>query len=380
MPELTPEAERELTALDDALAGRPVPPDLADLGELAVALRADRPEPSLAFGQQLDARVQRGFRGPDPRKPASPSFWARLRGPGIGVAVAAAIAAIVLVPSAFEGRDDAGVGGSGGATALQESSPQAGSAESRDSASELSVPPARQSGSPGTDARTDRRIERSAALTLAAPPREIDAVSRRIQAVTRRYKGFVLSSSVSSGDGGSFELRIPTRNLDAALAELAGLGAVRERTQRAEDITAESVSARDRLTDARTERKSLLRQLGAAVTTAETASIRARLRIVSREIRQARAAVRRVQNRASFATVIVDLVADADAGASGPADDGSWTPADAARDALRVLEVTAGIALIALAVGLPLALVAALVAAGARWGGRRRRERALDAV
>ena len=90
MPELTPEAERELTALDDALAGRPVPPDLADLGELAVALRADRPEPSLAFGQQLDARVQRGFRGPDPRKPASPSFWARLRAPGIGVAVAAA--------------------------------------------------------------------------------------------------------------------------------------------------------------------------------------------------------------------------------------------------------------------------------------------------
>ena len=71
MPELTPEAERELTALDDALAGRPVPPDLADLGELAVALRADRPEPSLAFGHQLDARVQRGFRSPDPRKPAS---------------------------------------------------------------------------------------------------------------------------------------------------------------------------------------------------------------------------------------------------------------------------------------------------------------------
>ena len=111
MPELTPEAERELTALDDALAGRPVPPDLADLGELAVALRADRPEPSLAFGHQLDARVERGFRGPDPRKPAAPSFWARLRGPGIGVAVAAAIAAIVLVPSAFEGRDDAGSGG-----------------------------------------------------------------------------------------------------------------------------------------------------------------------------------------------------------------------------------------------------------------------------
>jgi hypothetical protein len=85
-----------------------------------------------------------------------------------------------------------------------------------------------------------------------------------------------------------------------------------------------------------------------------------------------------VQNRASFATVRVDLVADADAGASGGG--GGWTPADAAGDALRVLEVSAGVALVALAVGLPLALLAALVLGATRWTGRRRRERALDAV
>ena len=90
MPELTPEMERELTAVDDALAGRPVPSDLADLGELAVALRADRQAPSAAFGDALDTRVRRGFRGPDPRKPASRSFWQLWRTPGVGVAVAAA--------------------------------------------------------------------------------------------------------------------------------------------------------------------------------------------------------------------------------------------------------------------------------------------------
>ena len=44
----------------------------------------------------------------------------------------------------------------------------------------------------------------------------------------------------------------------------------RERSQRSEDITAQSVSARSRLQDAKTERKSLLTQLGEADTVQET--------------------------------------------------------------------------------------------------------------
>ena len=61
MPELTPEVERELAALDDALAGRRVAPDLAELGELALALREERPRPTEGFGRHLDTRVERGF-------------------------------------------------------------------------------------------------------------------------------------------------------------------------------------------------------------------------------------------------------------------------------------------------------------------------------
>ena len=39
----TPIVERELAALDAALAGEPVDPDLAGLAELALAARAARP-------------------------------------------------------------------------------------------------------------------------------------------------------------------------------------------------------------------------------------------------------------------------------------------------------------------------------------------------
>ena len=90
--------------------------------------------------------------------------------------------------------------------------------------------------------------------------------------------------------------------------------------------------------------------------------------------------MRRVTNRANFSTVTVSLLADASAAPPSEDDGGAWSPADAARDALRVLEVIAGVLLIGLAVLGPLAILAALVAGSARWTTRRRRERALDAV
>jgi hypothetical protein len=165
------------------------------------------------------------------------------------------------------------------------------------------------------------------------------------------------------------------------MGRLARLAAVRERADRSQDITAQAVSARKQLTDARAERAGLLRQLEDAVTLTETEAIRARLKLVSREIEAAKAGVRRIRNRADFSTVRVTLVADASAvPPSDSDDDGGWSPADAAHDALRVLEVTAGVVLIGLAVLGPLAVLALLVAGSARWSIRRRRERALDAV
>ena len=401
MPDhLTPDVERELAALDDALAGRPVAPDLAELGDLALLLRDDRPEPGPSFGPALDAKVARGFRDRDPRRRASGRRWSAWLMPAMGVTACVLLVAVIAITAA---NGPAGMpsssGDSGGqaattsareSTAAQDDSSAGASAASADRAapdllaepqSPGSVPPAPGDGSPGSDGRAHRKVERSASLTLAARPRDIDTVSARVQDVTRQQGGFVVSSTVSSfadGGDGTFQLRIPTRNLDAAMAALARLGKVRERAQRSEDITAESVSARSRLTDAKTERKSLLAQLADAVTLTETASIRARLALVSREIEQARAGLRRVTNRAAFSTVRVTLVADASA-APAP-DEGSWTPGDAARDALRVLEVAAGIALIVLALGVPLALLAALAMLTARWTRRRRREHALDAV
>jgi Domain of unknown function (DUF4349) len=358
----SPEA-LELEAVDAALAGRYVAPEHAELAELALLLRDDRPEPTPAWATHLDRRVEARF----PARAKPPRFqWFRSAAPAF-VLVALLVIPIGLATTLGGGSDDSGGGGSSGAGAGTATS---GAAEDARSAPDAAAP------SVGSDEalRPQRRfVQRSVSITLAAPRRQIDTVASDVGDITADVGGFVARSSITSSSGGSLILRVPSNRLDTTIQRLSKLAKVRELSRDSEDITAHVVSARDRLNDARAERKSLLKQLANAVTINETESIQARLRIVSGEIAAARNALRRVNNRAHFADVAVTLVT-----ARGGAAGGVWTPGDAWHDALRVLEVTAGVLLFVAAVALPL-LVAWLLGWLARRGvTRRRRERALD--
>jgi hypothetical protein len=155
---------------------------------------------------------------------------------------------------------------------------------------------------------------------------------------------------------------------------------VRERSQASQDITGAVASVADRLRDARTERRSLLRQLANATTPNQTESIRRRLRIVSGQIATAKRDLRNVKRRASYSTIAVQLLADRRSAGDSDDDASGWTPADAWRDAGRILEVSAGVVMIAAALALPIGLVLLLVWLAMRQAAHRRRERALDAV
>jgi hypothetical protein len=211
-------------------------------------------------------------------------------------------------------------------------------------------------------------------MTLAAPRREIDRVANQIGDVTADAGGFVRRSRVSSNRGGNLQLRVPSARLNTTVQELSKLAKVRNLNRSAEDITRAVVSARDRLRDAKAEREALLKQLANATTLNETESIRARLDIVSQEIAAARNALSRVNNRANFADVSVSLVTT-----NGNDDEGgAWTPGDAWHDAMRLLEVIAGVLVIAAAIAVPLLVAWLLGWLGRRGITRRRRERALD--
>ena len=168
---------------------------------------------------------------------------------------------------------------------------------------------------------------------LSTPRDRIEDVADGVIRVTDRHGGFVLSSSVSAGEGPTPARRStcasPATGSQAAVADLSELAHVRSRTQAARDVTAEFTSPRRRLADALAERRGLLRQLARADTPNETAAIRARLRAVNRRIdrAQARAA------QAARARRVRGGERRGRARRAAQDGDGGWSLGDAARDA-----------------------------------------------
>jgi Domain of unknown function (DUF4349) len=390
MKPLDPVIENDLNAIDAALQeGRPTADDRGtrELQELALLLESDVQAPEPRFAAELGDRVQDGF--PRERRFRLP----RVRLTRLHAAAGAGLAAVIAVVIGFSvdsGQRASAPRDIGGAPAEQAPrtlpAPAGGGAEFRSrralgkaagDVSILPLPPQPGGGNfvPGRD---ERRIERAASLTLAAPGDELDRMADRVTLVTDRHGGFVLSSQVSSGEdgatGGSFDLRIPVDRLQPAMRDLAALGEVRSRTQSGRDVTSNVVTAADRLQAARAERRSLLTRLENATTDTEAEALRRRLDLNAAEIRALRSRLRDLRLRTGYAAVSVSLVEEgSDSGAGG----GSGSLDDALDDALGLLEDSLGIVLRVLGVAIPLGLLAAAAWAAARILRRRRREAAL---
>jgi hypothetical protein len=388
---LSPEAERDLAALDAALAGRPVP-ESRGLAELARELRAERPEPEPRFADELDARAAEGFRGAPPSGPiarlreriaATPPR--RMLAPAGALATLAVVAGVALsqtsLPDGGGGDDPVTLDRDVTTTPAetQGQAPAAGAeAESAEPIAPDVVAPPPSGGSPGRDGlapgQEERKVERAAQITLSTQEDEVPDVADDAIEVSDHYGGIVVSSQVSENAEGRstahIELAIPATSLQDALADLSELADVSSRNESELDVTEPFVSARERLADARAELDALLTQLADADTPRETRSIRARMEIVRGEIASARSELENIARRARLARVSVTVEGDGGSGA--------WSLGDAADDALDVLRTTAGVALVSAAVLLPLMILAIIGWLVVRGVARSRRERALD--
>jgi Domain of unknown function (DUF4349) len=382
-----------LTAIDEALdtgVAADDDPSTRELQELALMLRDDAPQPTIEFRERMDGRVEDGFQQP---RASGRAWWQPLLQPAAALGMTAVVVVVVaLAATGLSGSAGDEAGGGGGAVASDTGGAGGGAAESdsgggaepavvapKQSARSaggadqaLSAPPPPSGGgfAPG---RSDRKIERSVALELEMPVDEMGRVADQVTAVTNRYGGFVLNSSLSTGGdgaGGDFDLRIPANRLRSAVRDLSALADVRTQSQTGRDVTREHVTAKDRLRAARAERRSLLRRLETATTDEEAEAIRRRLDLVAGEINGLRSQLRDLRLRTDYSVVTVTLAAtDGDSGGAG----GGGSFDDALGDAGDLLVTVAGWIVRALAVALPLALLAL-----AGWGvGRvvRRRQR-----
>jgi hypothetical protein len=372
---LDPLVVEELERLDAALAGSPG----ADPGLEALVrdVRAEAPEMAPAFRAELDDRVRAGF--PRARRFAwRPSRM--LLVPALGAA-ATLLIAVVVIGVAGGGGGTMGDSASRGAGTVSGAAPSAGAAPPTATAESATPQKSAPVAPPAAGGASGRQVERAAQLTLTTAPAGVQDVADGVIRTAAALDGYVETSQISSGDeggGASLRLRVPSARLDEAIARLSDLAHVGSLTRASTDITAPITSATARLSDARAERSALLRALGKATTDREIASLRERLRLNRSQIAALKGELAGLRRRANLATV--DVTVQGTSPKAGGGTGGAWTPKDALHDALRVLEVAAGVTLVAGAVLVPLALLAALGALAARGRRRRRRDAALDVV
>jgi uncharacterized protein DUF4349 len=420
---LGPEIAGALLAVDATLAGDPVDPEYAELAELALLLRRERPRTSDAFTARLDEQVERRFARPAPA--ARGTGLRRLLGGSLaGLAAAAAGVALVVVLNGGGNTVSFGGASSSSSSAAAVAAPavqaatssSAGSAAASGGASGTLAPDVRKLSSPERRPATHsaasssasgaasssassaassviptpvvpnkRQVVQSAQLILSVAPRRMDDVSQQVFNVVGQEKGYVNGSNVTSGgsDGGAFfQLSVPSSNLAATLAALSELkGAhVVSRTDNTNDITGQVGGAGQKLAEARALRQSLLKQLANATTTEQVTSIQARLHDANASIASDLSTLRGLQRQVDYSNITVRIQSSTAPPPVTTHHSTGFTIGQAAHDAGRVLVVVAGVALIVLAVMVPVGLVAALMA----WVGfavrRRRRDHALDLV
>ena len=411
---LEPEIEAALEAIDATLAGEPVDPGHAELAELALILRADRPAVAEPFAVAMDARVRDRFAAPAVRRawpwrrPARSWFvWAPA---GALAAVALVVALVTLVPGGgssssvndlavqagspqssrnpqIASSSSASAASSPGASSAAGASSSAGSASAGSSAGAATATRAGSTAVPPTaPGGGNRKVVQSARLALSTRPGKVDAVAQQVFDVIGSEKGYVASSTVTAtgnpDSGAEFSLSVPSANLQQTLIALAQLhgATVVSSTNSSHDITGQVGGAGRRLAEARALLRSLLGRLAKAYTTEQIDSLRAQIRDANATIDRDQAALNGLHRQVQYSRIALTIQGSAPAGGSGSGSgSGSgFTLHRAGHDALRVLVVAAGVLLIALAVAIPLALVGALVAWLWLRLRRHRRESALD--
>jgi hypothetical protein len=359
-----PDRDRDLARIEQALAeGRPTATDPREreLEELALALRSDSPEPDPAFARRLDERVADGFANRERRRLRVPRLrfgWMPALAAGTAVVIAAVVAVGVISGTGEEEQPGSTIGVAEDAGGPAPTTP---------------LPPAQ-----GGATTTGRQVERSAEMTIAAAADRIARAAEGIGRAAESHGGYVVNSSVSTGDdsrrGGTFTLRVPSKQLEATLADIGALGEVRSRNETSQDMTAPFRSTEKRLGNALLERRATQDELrNAPEGSDEEEALRARLRVISAEIRDLNGQMEDLRRRTVFSTVDVTLEEQRDTGAGA----GGGGPGDALGDALGMLEGALVLAIRSLGVALPLTLVGLLGWLAAGVLRRRRREAAL---
>jgi Domain of unknown function (DUF4349) len=345
--------------------------------ELISELRAARP----VAGDALRERV-RELAAREPERRRSPFAGLSLR--RIGAFALPATAAVALATAGAIGLSRSGESGriavDGGDTVAREAAP---SATPWSAAQSNALDKLRTSGSapaPAVGPVPGRPQRFSAQLTLEVPDADaLSAATQRALQITRALGGYAVSVSYGSAEEtgtAALVVRIPTEQVQDAIARLSSLGTITGEQVQIDDLGDQLQSLEQRERSLREQIARLTARLrDEQLTDEQRAVLQARRSAAQRQlaaVRQEQAGVRR---EASLATLSLSLRTEA--GAAVPV-----TPSRIDRTLDEALNVLAweGIALLFVAIVVaPFALLGGAAVLGARFRRRREDERLLAA-
>ncbi len=225
---LEPEVLAALEAIDATLHGEPVDPEHAELAELALILRDERPVPREAFLARLDRRVQHRFATPAGRTWSFAAHWRA------SVTAIVALAAVIVAVALVAGRSQVTVHDGAVVPAGRSYSSSSGAASSAAGASSAATATNGSEGAAKAPARAPtprvghgRDLTQSARLGLQARAGQIAPVAQEVFNVIGAEHGVVLSSHVTEATGApgyaTFSLQVPAGRLEGTLNRLSRL-------------------------------------------------------------------------------------------------------------------------------------------------------------
>jgi hypothetical protein len=214
-------------------------------------------------------------------------------------------------------------------------------------------------------AQAGQKIMKDAILDLEVAKGQFQSQFEKAQQLAGLYGGYILSSNSSASgekdtiESGTVAIRVPVESFDKMMVEARKLGEVKYETTNTQDVTAEYVDIKARVTNQQAYVNSMLALLAKAKTIEEILSVQQTLAYAQQELEQLKGQLQYLENNTSYSTLTMNVY---ETGAR-PATPGEWGFLQALKDAVHNVVDAFSAVVRGLGWLVPIAIIVAVIAA-----------------
>ena len=224
-----------------------------------------------------------------------------------------------------------------------------------------------------------RYLVRTGDMTVVVDKGGVPEAAGRVSSIAAGFNGYVTNSQITIPQDGqrpyaTITVKVPSRNYDQAIARFGELGEVDSLNTATDDVTAQFVDVKARLSHYRAVERRLLGFLARTTTISEALTVQQRIEATQLQVEELSAQLKAMRNQVVFGTLSV-AITESSTKAAPAADENSFVAA--LGDSWRLMVKGFEVIVIAFGALLPFVILfvvlGLLVWGGVRFAGRLRR-------